>query len=412
MMATPSTATYYGYYTENNLSFKSTSRFAYSYTGVPSDANAASGQAYTGITPIGSVHTVSYKRTNIAAGMYQLDIPLLDDNGYLFINGVMVFKFIGCCQSHTNVWTGYIDPSTTVEFRWVNLAIHSQGALTLTPIKPVTYAASQITTNSFSANWNPIATTNPINYSLDVASDSNFTGAIYSNLNVGNVTSYTVSNLTPGNTYYYRVKASFANGVSGNSNTTQVKIKDDISLPISFVEFKANKKEDGVELTWETATEINNSHFTVEKSSDAVTFSSIATVKGAGNSNTVRSYAVTDAELKNGMSYYRIKQTDFDGKSTYSVVICFNYTPSTGLTVCPNPSNSGEVMRVSIPDNGQNALIVVRDMQGQEYYSKVILDTENHQLVAVNPEPALAPGMYMVIASSDNSIYSQKIIVR
>lgn len=107
--------TYYGYYTENNLSFNTTNRWASGST--PSAANASSGLAYQGCNIPVDYHSTIHKRTNFTCGYYQIDIPSHDDDVTLLIDGVQVFQHIGCCDAHTNVWTGYLGPSTTVEIR-------------------------------------------------------------------------------------------------------------------------------------------------------------------------------------------------------------------------------------------------------------------------------------------------------
>jgi len=94
---------YYGYYTENNLSFNSTTRWN---TNNPMNANAASGLAYQGCNLV-PLHSTISKRTNFACGYYQMDIPAHDDGVTVFVNGVQVFQHTGCCDAHTNVWTGF-----------------------------------------------------------------------------------------------------------------------------------------------------------------------------------------------------------------------------------------------------------------------------------------------------------------
>jgi hypothetical protein len=122
---------------------------------------------------------------------------------------------------------------------------------------------------------------------------------------------------------------------------------------------------------------------------------------------------VTDNHITVGLSYYRLKQTDTDDKSTYTASVCLNYSPSSGVTLCQNPVAQGETMYLTLPKDDQGEILVVlRDVQGQEFYSKVILSTEDHQLIALKPNPELAQGIYVIIASSDNNIYSQKILVR
>ena len=114
-----SLSSYFGYYTENNLSFDSQVRWN-SNNGPSTCTNTSSGLAYSGCSFPGNPWSISYKRTNIACGYYQIDIPGHDDGVYLYINGTQVYQHNGCCDSHTAVWTGFISPSTTVEFQVVN----------------------------------------------------------------------------------------------------------------------------------------------------------------------------------------------------------------------------------------------------------------------------------------------------
>jgi hypothetical protein len=108
--------TYYGYYTETNLSFNSSTRWN---TNNPSNANALTGMAYSGCTVV-PLHSTIHKRTNFTCGYYQLNIPRHDDNVTVLIDGVQVYQHIGCCDAHTNVWTGFLGPTTTVEIRQSN----------------------------------------------------------------------------------------------------------------------------------------------------------------------------------------------------------------------------------------------------------------------------------------------------
>ncbi len=186
-----------------------------------------------------------------------------------------------------------------------------------------------------------------------------------------------------------------------------------IALPVELVSFSAVQNSGKIDLLWATASEKNSKYFTVEKSSDGINFETLSVTDGAGNSNSSTQYSATDFSPYAGLSYYRLKQTDYNGDIAYSSVITSKYIASTGISVYPSPANSGESFYLTMPSETSNKiLVVVRDIQGREFYSKIILDAADHQLVAVSPEPALASGIYIVVASSDNNIYSQKIIVR
>ena len=93
-------------------------------------------------------------------------------------------------------------------------------------------------------------------------------------------------------------------------------------LPIELLAFNAKRNDRYVELTWRTATEINNNYFTVERSLDGKSFTSIGNMSGAGNSSNPRDYKLIDSSpIQNETSYYRLKQTDFDGEYSYSDIV-------------------------------------------------------------------------------------------
>ena len=157
---------YYGYYTENNLSFNSTTRWA----NTPSAANAASGLAYQGCNIPIDQHSTIHKRTNFTCGYYQLDIPSHDDDVTVLVDGVQVFQHIGCCDAHTNVWTGFLGASSTVEIRQQegNGGSYIAANFVLIPYPvlnaPVTICAgssASLTASPFIAganyNWTPVA---------------------------------------------------------------------------------------------------------------------------------------------------------------------------------------------------------------------------------------------------------------
>ncbi len=92
-------------------------------------------------------------------------------------------------------------------------------------------------------------------------------------------------------------------------------------LPITLLSFTARATEAGlVDAVWTTASEINNDYFTLQRSRDVQHWEVVGTVQGAGNSNNILNYLYTDDAPYTGTSYYRIKQTDFDGTFTYSEV--------------------------------------------------------------------------------------------
>ncbi|MGB0929644.1 MAG: SdrD B-like domain-containing protein [Chitinophagales bacterium] len=93
------------------------------------------------------------------------------------------------------------------------------------------------------------------------------------------------------------------------------------TVGIELLDFSGEVQESGNLLNWITASEINNDFFTLYHSTDKVNFKAVSVVDGAGNSSAANSYNFLHRDAPNGVSYYRLDQTDFDGTSTSSNVI-------------------------------------------------------------------------------------------
>ncbi|NSW45533.1 MAG: hypothetical protein HPY79_06955 [Bacteroidales bacterium] len=144
-------------------------------------------------------------------------------------------------------------------------------------------------------------------YSEDVTGDSWVQGIP---VNAGESYYLMVNNWSPG-----------ANGFDLIWNFTEGGAMDcSIVLPIELLDFNVKLIGQFTTLYWETASEINNDYFTIMKSTDAIIYKPIGTIKGAGNSNTIQRYTFNDNEPITQTTYYRLKQIDFDGKVTYSEV--------------------------------------------------------------------------------------------
>jgi hypothetical protein len=134
----------------------------------------------------------------------------------------------------------------------------------------------------------------------------------------------------------------FATYFSGNPRATfylEVYGRPRTALPITLSNFDGRLIDDKVELNWNTATEINNKGFDIQRSADGVNFSSIRFVTGSDNSTTGKAYSFTDVNLLPGTNYYRLKQTDKDGRVTYSRVLLFK-SDKVKWTIYPNPTKA------------------------------------------------------------------------
>ncbi len=162
-------------------------------------------------------------------------------------------------------------------------------------------------------------------------------------------------------------------GISGSYASNRFALIFDLTgtLPVTFTALTAKASEEGTVLNWQTSSEMNNSHFEIERSLDAETFTTIGSVKGAVNSSRLLDYQFTDT-YKNASQtvYYRVKQVDFDNKYSYSNMVALEpIAVSAGhqTTVYPVPAKDyisvqtankpGEVMEISITDISGKVLI-------------------------------------------------------
>ena len=131
-----------------------------------------------------------------------------------------------------------------------------------------------------------------------------------------------------------RNKTFFDNLIIGNINLSPLPIK----LTLFNLAPIENKK---AKINWSTASETNNDYFTVERSKDGIEWREINITKGAGNSSELLNYQIIDTKPYSGLSYYRLKQTDFDGHYTYSSIEKIDFTThlNSQINIYPNPSN-------------------------------------------------------------------------
>lgn len=184
-------------------------------------------------------------------------------------------------------------------------------------------------------------------------------------------------------------------------------------LPIQLLDFTAAPNGEKVDIKWETASEENNSYFTVEKSKDGQSFTKLIDVPGAGNSHTVLNYFETDYQPYKGTSYYRLKQTDKNGNYKYFNVVSVNFDGQQNIIICPNPIISGNNTSVKVTGyQNEEVLMILTDMQGREFLTKVLLSGDYEHPFIIDETGTLPPGTYIVTATSNNKIYNYKLIVR
>jgi hypothetical protein len=192
-------------------------------------------------------------------------------------------------------------------------------------------------------------------------------------------------------------------------------LTDNAPLPIQLLSFNAIPRQSVVELDWFTATETNNDYFTIEKTKNGLNYEIAGTIRGAGISSWGLSYKYTDNQPFDGVSYYRLKQTDFDGKSSLSALVPVNRDNVNGFSfeLLQNP-NDGSVLTIEMYSQvDKQAKLEIRDANGKRIFTNNILVEESGKEIRdFHLSDKLSPGIYMVNITSEEGMYSKKLVVQ
>ncbi len=182
-------------------------------------------------------------------------------------------------------------------------------------------------------------------------------------------------------------------------------------LPVSFSSFTAKRiNRSNVTLGWQTATEINNSGFALQRKMGDNTWETVAFIRSqaiAGNSNSMLAYAYNDLNASKDITQYRIQQVDIDGKSRLSEIRTVRGDGQTGKTIVyPNPSNNGNV-NILFEENDAARDVMLVDMSGRILQQWRNTNSNNIQIYN------LQPGVYTLrIIKMDTKEQSiEKIVV-
>ena len=187
---------------------------------------------------------------------------------------------------------------------------------------------------------------------------------------------------------------------------------DNTVLPIELTSFTATCDGRSALVEWTTATEKNNDYFSLERSDDAINFTEIARVAGAGNSIEPLDYAYTDYGIHGGDNYYRLVQVDYDGTRTASEIIVANCIESEvdepDVQAYPNPFN--DELTVVLDNFGNRAATIeVYDMLGKLIYTNKIAAPQNSYETILNLSN-LPPAAYTVRVSTTDFVINKNVV--
>lgn len=182
---------------------------------------------------------------------------------------------------------------------------------------------------------------------------------------------------------------------NGSNNLVTWPVDAMVSLPVELLSFEAEVvQRKHVDLSWKTAVEIDNDYFIVERSQDGINFESIAQLPGAGNIELIQHYEHLDLTPYVGINYYRLKQVDYDGTTSYSEVRAVEVY-SERLRLFPNPTINDLSIALDDLQKGEVDLNIY-DLKGKLLYSDQLEVEEGVITLQLSTANIYAAGAYVL----------------
>lgn len=185
------------------------------------------------------------------------------------------------------------------------------------------------------------------------------------------------------------------------------------TLPVSFGDVTVKKAGTNAEVNWSTLVEITNDHFVVERSDDAVNFKAVGKVATKnGNSSFTQYYTYADAiGAANAVIYYRIKQVDVDGNSSYSKIVALRLGNAriSNFTAYPNPFVSNVKLQIDVQQK-EEVMIRINSLTGQTLATKRLTLQAGNNIVVMDNLEKLQPGTYILEVVTKEGKNIQKLI--
>lgn len=317
-----------------------------------------------------------------------------------------LFDFLGGTPDPGGTWYGPSNLSGG-HLGTFNPLIDATGIYTYEITSPIicnvagTSASANVTVNSGNANasWLVPATICSSDPPLDLSSFiTGTTGGTFSGSGIsGNI--FDPSSVGVGT---HVINYGIA-GPCGDSQNGIISVSN-CSLPIELSSFEVRSLDRRrVGIYWTTESELNNEYFTIERSTDGISFNSIAKVTGAKNSSTRIDYFNIDKSPHSGTSYYRLKQTDVDGTFSYSNIATFYLSEDQEITIYPNPAKEFITIKMNLTGN-KNISVIASD-------GKLVKEIKTIKEEILIPLNEIEVGTYILQIESTERI-DNKILIK
>lgn len=198
---------------------------------------------------------------------------------------------------------------------------------------------------------------------------------------------------------------------SGLSEFSPHGLISDVSLlPVSLTFFNASLIQESVELKWQTATEINNDKFIVQRSRNAIDYEKLGEVSGAGNSSTTLNYSYNDRAPLAGLTYYRLIQVDFDGTETVYGPVSIEMDGKHNQKLFPNPAS--QYINIRFDDRFIDTDVSIKLFSIDGHMVQTMNTRANFTEFRLDFGAQLSNGLYFLQVENQNLTIGQKIIIQ
>ncbi len=217
-----------------------------------------------------------------------------------------------------------------------------------------------------------------------------------------------LSNLVAG-TYSFQLRATNSAGLSG-TDTLSIIVNPGI-LPVTLLDFSGRNNAGKVQLQWRTTSEVNSSHYIVQRSADGRRFESIGRIESNNNGNLQNNYSLLDNSPVRGINYYRLAMTDRDNSVTYSRTISVNLLDSKSFSIDNiSLSSSAAAVKINVNSNLQQLInFRVVDAAGRIVAAKK-LQIQNGANILNADIPAINKGIYYINIFTDTDAVTKTVL--
>jgi fibronectin type 3 domain-containing protein len=176
--------------------------------------------------------------------------------------------------------------------------------------------------------------------------------------------------------------------------------------------FRAMKDGAEIDFMWSSVSEHNSGEYAIQRSENGQNFETIELVKAAGISGEVIEYSKTEFTPEAGTAMYRLMISSKDGQTRFSSPVTVSVLKEDLEKEDRNYDRRDSAIAKKYGINESQVLLVLRDNNGNEQYSKFMMLVQDKQLIAVDIESRVNPGKYLIVATSNNRIYGKKVWVK